>query len=90
MMEGTWAANVTRTSRPWADAVAGGVSVFGARVGRITGAIQGGDVRCSKNIASTMPAYWHVTFDFRGGGHRIQMSAFRGSTTMLNGNREPL
>ena len=68
-------------------AVAGGA--VGANVGRTTGVIQGGEVRRCENIDSSIPAYWDVTYDFRGTAHRIQMSAAPGATIAVNGDGEP-
>lgn len=68
-------------------AVAGGA--VGANIGRITGVIQGGEVRRCENTESTTPAYWDVTYDFRGTQHRIQMTTAPGSTIVVNGDGEP-
>jgi uncharacterized protein YcfJ len=67
-------------------AVAGGV--IGSNVGR-DGSTSSRDVqRCENNVNGT-PAYWDVTYRFRGLDHQIQMSAAPGSTVAVNDKGEP-
>lgn len=71
-------------------AVAG--AAVGANVGRNgtaqTGATQ--DVqRCSAQSQQTQPAYWDVSYSFRGQDHRIQMTTEPGATVMVNAQGEP-
>lgn len=47
------------------------------------------DVRRCETTASGPPAYWDVTYNFRGADHHIQMSAPPGKTIAVNGNGEP-
>ena len=70
----------------------------GAVAGAAIGANQGGgstagaaysDVQRCENVASTTPAYWDVTYVFRGLEHRVQMTAPPGPTIAVNGNGEP-
>jgi uncharacterized protein YcfJ len=44
--------------------------------------------RCDK-VASTTPAYWDVTYNYRGTEHRMQMASAPGPTVSVNGNGEP-
>jgi uncharacterized protein YcfJ len=68
-------------------AVAGGA--LGANVGRDNNAMVGRDVRRCETTASTQPAYWDVTYNYRGVDHRLQMSAAPGATITVNRNGEP-
>ena len=68
-------------------AVAGGV--IGSNVGRDGNTYGTRDVqRCQSTVSGT-PAYWDVTYNFRGRDHQIQMSAAPGATIAVNGNGEP-
>jgi uncharacterized protein YcfJ len=68
-------------------AVAGGV--IGSNVGRNGTTMENRDVqRCENNVSGT-PAYWEVTYNFRGVNHQLQMSAAPGTTIAVNGNGEP-
>lgn len=64
-------------------AVAGGV--IGSNVGR-DGSNQyaSRDVRRCENTTSGTPAYWDVTYNFRGQTHQVQMSADPGATVAVN------
>ena len=67
--------------------VAGGASMggTGTRVGPI-----GRDVQKCETTQNTTPAYWDVTYNYRGVDHHVQMSAPpTGSTIAVNGNGEP-
>jgi uncharacterized protein YcfJ len=68
-------------------AVAGGV--IGSRVGGNDGAPTSRDVRRCESTASTTPAYWDVTYIFRGQPHHVQMREEPGRTIQVNGNGEP-
>jgi len=65
-------------------AVAGGA--IGANVGRDSG-FQ--DVQRCTTVSDQAPAYWDVTYYFRGIEHRIQMSAPKGPTISVNAAGEP-
>lgn len=68
-------------------AVAGGV--IGSNVGRDGNTYGSRDVqRCQSSVSGT-PAYWDVTYNFRGRDHQLQMSAAPGATIAVNGNGEP-
>ena len=76
------------------DAATAGGAVAGALIGRNAGRGEGGvtydkDVQRCATTASTTPAYWDITYDYRGMEHRIQMSAAPGRTISVNGNGEP-
>jgi uncharacterized protein YcfJ len=45
--------------------------------------------RCDGNPAEAKPAYWDVTYDFRGQQHRIQMATDPGRTVTVNRAGEP-
>jgi uncharacterized protein YcfJ len=76
-------------------ATAGGV-VAGAVVGSRVGANRNGPAtetrevqRCSTAPGPARPAYWDVTYDFRGQQHRVQLAAAPGPTVTVNRNGEP-
>jgi len=66
-------------------AVAGGA--IGANVGRDRAGYQ--DVQRCTNVSGQAPAYWDVTYFFRGQEHRIQMSSPPGATIQVNESGEP-
>ena len=68
-------------------AVAGGV--IGSNVGRHGATTTARDVQRCETTPSGTPAYWDVTYKFRGQDHNIQMTAAPGSTVAVNGNGEP-
>jgi uncharacterized protein YcfJ len=68
-------------------AVAG--AAVGSNVGRNQGNDYGRDVRRCDTIPSSTPAYWDVTYDYRGTPHRVQMSAAPGATIPVNSAGEP-
>jgi uncharacterized protein YcfJ len=68
-------------------AVAGGV--IGSNVGRNDTVTSSRDVQRCDNAVSGTPAYWDVTYNFRGRDHQLQMSAAPGTTIAVNGNGEP-
>jgi len=47
------------------------------------------DVRRCENYGNSQPAYWDVTYNFRGSNHYIQMSYPPGPTIVVNGLGEP-
>jgi uncharacterized protein YcfJ len=69
-------------------AVAGGV--IGANVGPNRAPSYGQDVqRCSNTPSQQHPAYWDVTYNFKGRDHRVQMAAPPGHTVSVNSQGEP-
>ena len=76
-------------------ATAGG-AIAGAAVGANIGRDGGGrqvysqDVqRCTNVQRQARPAYWDVTYNFRGEEYRLQMTSPPGSTITVNGQGEP-
>lgn len=66
----------------------GGVAI-GANVGR-GGQTYAQDIRrCGTASGSGQPAYWDVTYVFRGRTHRAQLAASPGATITVNGRGEP-
>jgi uncharacterized protein YcfJ len=63
-------------------AVAGGA--IGANAGRGGNNSYGEDVRRCETTSSATPAYWDVTYDYRGVQHRVQMSAAPGPMIAVN------
>jgi len=67
----------------------------GAVAGAVIGANQGQgstyprDVQRCETVANPTPAYWDVTYNYRGVEHRVQMAAAPGPTIRVNGNGEP-
>ena len=45
--------------------------------------------RCTNNPAQARPAYWDVTYNFRGVEHRMQMATPPGATVAVNEQGEP-
>jgi uncharacterized protein YcfJ len=69
-------------------AVAG--AAIGANVNRGGTTTYDQDVqRCESVPSGARPAYWDVTYDFRGIEHRVQLSAPPGPTIAVNGEGEP-
>ena len=68
-------------------AIAGGV--IGSNVGRQGGSGYSRDVRRCENVSGQEPAYWDVTYNFRGTEHRIQMATAPGPTVTVNQRGEP-
>jgi uncharacterized protein YcfJ len=65
-------------------------AVIGANAGRDRdGTTHARDVRRCESVVSTTPAYWDVTYHFRGVEHRVQMSAEPGPTIIVNRRGEP-
>ena len=78
------------------DVATAGGAVAGAMVGANVGRDGGGqqvatrDVqRCADEPNSARPAYWDVTYNFRGEEHRVQMTAPPGATITVNERGEP-
>ena len=76
------------------DAATGVGAVAGAAIGANSGGGNSGsvgyqDVQRCQNVQSTTPAYWDVTYNWRGLEHHVQMSAPPGPTIPVNGNGEP-
>ncbi|MEO7391325.1 MAG: beta/gamma crystallin-related protein [Ramlibacter sp.] len=76
------------------DAATGVGVVTGAAIGANSGGGSSGgagyaDVQRCQTVASTAPAYWDVTYNYRGMEHRVQMSAPPGATIAVNDNGEP-
>ena len=51
--------------------------------------VVGRDVQRCETTQSTTPAYWDVTYNYRGLEHRVQMSAPPGDTIAVNASGEP-
>jgi len=67
-------------------AVAGGV--IGSNVGR-NGGTSSQDVRRCETTTSGTPAYWDVTYNYRGQNHQLQMTQAPGATISVNRDGEP-
>jgi uncharacterized protein YcfJ len=67
-------------------AVAGGV--IGSNVGR-DGSTSSQDVRRCETTTSGTPAYWDVTYNYRGQDHKLQMTQAPGATISVNRDGEP-
>lgn len=70
-------------------------TAVGAVAGAAIGSNMGGgsvattqDVQRCQTVAGT-PAYWEVSYSFRGAEHRVQMSTAPGNTILVNGRGEP-
>jgi uncharacterized protein YcfJ len=64
----------------------------GAHVGGASGGQQAAsqDVqRCETVPGQARPAYWDVTYNFRGQDHTVQMTTPPGSTVTVNAQGEP-
>lgn len=70
-----------------------GGAALGAQYGRDSGAPQAAGTqevrRCDNNPAQATPAYWDVTYNFRGQQHRVQMARDPGRTVSVNSRGEP-
>jgi uncharacterized protein YcfJ len=79
------------------DVATGAGVVAGALIGGNSGRSSGGqqavstqDVqRCSTSPDLARPAYWDVTYNFRGVEHRVQMTTPPGATVPVNEEGEP-
>lgn len=70
--------------------------VAGAAIGGNSGRNSGGQSvttqnvqRCTNNPERARPAYWDVTYNFRGVEHRVQMTRPPGATVTVNEKGEP-
>ena len=74
-------------------ATVGGVvggAVVGANVGRSGNQTSTQDVqRCENVPGGAQPAYWDVSYNFRGQDHRVQMATAPGTTITVNEQGEP-
>ncbi len=68
-------------------AVAGGA--LGANLGRDGNGRVTRDVRRCETTPSAVPAYWDVTYNFRGRDHHVQTSAAPGRTILVNADGLP-
>jgi uncharacterized protein YcfJ len=68
-------------------AIGGGL--LGANVGRSAGAPVTQDVRRCENVTNQAPAYYDVTYTFRGVEHRVQTALPPGRTIAVNAKGEP-
>lgn len=66
-----------------------GGGAIGANVGRSSNQTYDRDVQRCETAASGAPAYWDVTYDYRGVEHRLQMSSPPGATIAVNQYGEP-
>jgi uncharacterized protein YcfJ len=69
-----------------------GGAALGAQYGRndAAPATVAQDVRrCDGNPPQATPAFWDVTYEFRGQQHRVQMASAPGRTIVVNANGEP-
>lgn len=71
-----------------------GGAALGAQYGRGTTSTAAAPItqdvrRCDGNAAQATPAYWDVTYEFRGQQHRVQMARDPGRTVTVNRNGEP-
>jgi len=76
------------------DVATAGGAVAGAAIGANTGGGSFGgsgyqDVQRCQQVGNAVPAYYDVTYVYRGSEHRVQMSAPPGPTILVNGNGEP-
>ena len=70
------------------DVATAGGAVAGALIGGNAGSgdnvAYDRDVQRCRNVSSGRPAYWDVTYNYRGVEHRVQMSAPPGNTIFVN------
>ncbi len=68
-----------------------GGAVVGSNVGRDRDSNDYGRTveRCSSDNSSSQPAYWDVSYNYRGIDHRVQMSSPPGNTVTVNDRGEP-
>lgn len=73
------------------DVATAGGAIAGAAIGNNQGggATYDRNLRRCETTASTTPAYWDVTYNYRGIEHSVQMSAPPGRTIAVNMNGEP-
>ncbi len=66
-----------------------GGAALGANVDRLRDRDSGQEVQRCRDVASTTPQYWDVTYRFRGVEHRVQMAAAPGRSIAVNERGEP-
>jgi uncharacterized protein YcfJ len=76
------------------DAATAAGAIAGAAIGANSGKGGSGnawtrDVERCRNVDSGRPAYWEVTYEFRGREYRAHMSTPPGRTILVNANGEP-
>ncbi len=73
------------------DAATAGGAIAGAAIGANAGGGPGysQDVRRCQAVPGGRPAYWEVTYHFRGVEHRVEMNSPPGRTILVNHNGEP-
>ncbi|MBC7619501.1 MAG: hypothetical protein H7293_11045 [Candidatus Saccharibacteria bacterium] len=65
-------------------------AALGSRAGGNNSAPTSRDVqRCENQPGNARPAYWDVTYNFRGQEHQVQMTSAPGSTITVNAQGEP-
>jgi len=64
-----------------------GGAAIGSQAGRSGGYTR--DVQRCENVASGTPAYWDVSYVFRGQEHRVQLASQPGPTILVNERGEP-
>lgn len=57
--------------------------------GAILGTVVSRDVRRCESVANATPAYWDVTYNFRGQERHVQMATPPGPTIIVNGSGQP-
>ena len=72
------------------DLATAGGAVAGGAIGLQAGRNGSRDVqRCREVPSQAGPAYWDVTYNFRGRDHTVQMATRPGETVRVNANGEP-
>lgn len=73
------------------DIATAGGAIAGAAIGNNqgSGSTYDRNLRRCETTASTTPAYWDVTYNYRGTEHHVQMSSPPGRTIAVNMNGEP-
>ena len=73
------------------DIATAGGAIAGAAIGNNqgSGSTYDRNLRRCETTASTSPAYWDVTYNYRGIEHSVQMSSPPGRTIAVNMNGEP-
>ena len=66
-----------------------GGAALGANVGRLRDPNTGQEVQRCRDVASTTPQYWDVTYNFQGIEHRVQMAAPPGRSIAVNAQGDP-
>ena len=66
-----------------------GGAALGANVDRLRDPDTGQEVQHCRDVASTTPQYWDVTYNFRGVAHRVQMAGPPGRSIAVNERGDP-